>query len=180
MRVYRTRGGEANRSHQVRILRPIRGGKERHGSLERPFMSSAPTRTDPGTTRTDVGGASPAVPTEFADAVDKAIEAERRGSPRQPLKVEACLIPLGGTDAITCVSDDIGTGGMHVTVPVGYGLAVGQRHELILAMPGASPGTGRVLTGEGHYATVVRTQLRLGQGADQVSVGLRFDQPLVM
>ena len=143
-------------------------------------MSSAPTRTDPRTTKTDVGAPPPAVPAAFVDAVDNIVEAERRGSPRQPLKVEACLIPLGGTDAITCVSDDIGEGGMHVTVPIGYGLAVGQRHELILAMPGASSGAGRVLTGEGHYATVVRTQLRLGQGADQISVGLRFDQPLVM
>jgi len=103
---------------------------------------------------------------------------ERRGGTRRAINLNTCLIPLNGADAIRCRTDDVSEGGMHVTVPIGYGLAVGQRFELQLAAPGASLGMGPLLTAPGCYVTVVRTRLHVGADGDRVAVGLRFDQPL--
>lgn len=110
--------------------------------------------------------------------------AERREDHRRDMRLSACLIPLGSADDIHCTTDNIGELGMHVTVPIGFGIAVGQRYELVIAGPGAkSIGMGPLLTGGGSYATVVRTELHVGEAnasADAVGVGLRFDQPLVI
>jgi hypothetical protein len=116
-----------------------------------------------------------------SDVAESDVELERRMGLRRPLRVQASLLPLGDADAITCISDNIGEGGMHAVVPIGYGLAVGQRYELVLGEPGRSIDDSGVLTcGEGHYATVVRTELIIRDQGHQVGVGLRFDQPLVL
>ena len=125
-----------------------------------------------------------AFPLRSADVGDMALAdtlpVEHREFRRQAKQLRACLIPLGGADDIHCVTDDVGALGMHITVPVGFGLAVGQRYELRLAEPGASVGMGPLLVDSGHYATVVRTQLHMGEEGDhRIGVGLRFDQPLV-
>jgi hypothetical protein len=104
------------------------------------------------------------------------IFSDRRRAPRRGLQLRTCLMPLRGVDDISCFSDNISESGMHVTVPVGYGLAVGQRYELLVAAPGASVGLGPLLVGPGKYATVVRTQMQVGEGRDWIGVGLRFDQ----
>jgi hypothetical protein len=103
---------------------------------------------------------------------------ERRSGSRRYQRLRACLTPLSRADAIRCDTDNLGAGGIHVTVPVGYGIAVGQRFELQIAAPGASLGMGPLLTSPGYYATVVRTRLQLGAEGDHVGVGLRFDRPL--
>jgi hypothetical protein len=103
---------------------------------------------------------------------------DRRESARRPHRLRTCLMPLRGTDDISCLSDDVSVQGMHVTVPVGYGLAVGQRFELLVAAPGASVGLGPLLVGPGRFATVVRTRLQVGESDGWVGVGLRFDQPI--
>lgn len=106
--------------------------------------------------------------------------AERRTQPRIPDRLSACLVPLNGADEIVCETDDLAEGGIHVTVPVGYGIAVGQRFELKLAAPGASLGMGPLLTRAGHLATVVHSRLHVHDGEDHVGVGLRFDRPLAV
>lgn len=103
---------------------------------------------------------------------------ERRDGDRQPLTLNACLIPPGSEDDIFCTTDDVGELGMHVTVPVGYGMAVGQRYRLLLAQPGSTIGMGPLLPTEGISATVVRAELQRDTG--RIGVGLRFDQPLLM
>lgn len=105
---------------------------------------------------------------------------ERRCAPRLRDPVAATLRPLGGTQAITCPADNISEGGMRITAPIGFGLAVGQRFEVILR--GDDRGAvGSDLIGDGHYATVVRTEIVLDRGNrdDRVGVGLRFDQPVM-
>jgi len=114
-------------------------------------------------------------------SVDPGIEqsfAERRVQPRLPQRLCARLVPLCGADAIDCVTDDLGPGGMHVTVPGGYGVAVGQDFELKMAAPGASLGMGPLVSASGLRATVVRTKLRTNGKGGCVGVGLRFSQPL--
>jgi len=103
---------------------------------------------------------------------------ERRENARTAVELNACLVPLSGAAAIRCRTDNVAEGGMHVTVPVGYGVAVGQRYELLLAAPGASVGMGPLVTNAGSYATVVRTRLYIDPAGDRVGVGMRFDQPI--
>jgi len=122
------------------------------------------------------------VPTNPAQRVDTG---DRRSSPRVPLDMSASLIPLGSTQLLSCRADNIGEGGVHLTTSIGYGLGVGQRCELLLRNE-SRPGHGQSeAAGEGHYATVVRTEMRVGQdqgldAEDSVGIGLRFDQPLVL
>ena len=121
----------------------------------------------------------PTVPGEFVGQTD------RRSSPRVPLSMPASLIPLGSTELLNCRADNIGEGGVHLTTSIGYGLGVGQRYELLLRSEDAPSGVETPATGEGHYATVVRTEMQVGENGgkgaqDCVGVGLRFDQPLVL
>jgi hypothetical protein len=85
---------------------------------------------------------------------------------------------------LNCRIDNICEGGLHVTVPIGYGLGVGQRCEVLLSPQPTPPGAVAAGFGEGHYATVVRTQMHVeredcARTDDCVGVGLHFDQPLV-
>ncbi|HRX83662.1 MAG TPA: hypothetical protein P5572_01440 [Phycisphaerae bacterium] len=103
---------------------------------------------------------------------------ERRTNTRFPTHLHACLVPLSMADEIRCETDDVGEDGIHVTVPVGYGVAVGQRYEVQLAAPGATLGMGPLLTSPGQFATVVRTSLDADATGGSVGVGLRLDAPL--
>jgi hypothetical protein len=107
---------------------------------------------------------------------------ERREFTRQAQPVPAHLLPLGSSLGVQAVSDDISEGGMHLTVPVGFGIAVGQRCEVSLTLP-ATESNQRSSTR--CYATVVRTRISLGDQQagdreDRVGVGLRFDRPLYL
>jgi hypothetical protein len=143
------------------------------------FMDSTFTRIERPVHDDRVAVAGHAFDSEMIGAE---VELERRNGLRRPLRIKANLFPLGGADAISCTSDNIGEGGLHAVVPVGYGLAVGQRYELILGEPSRTTDDSGImlLPGEGHYATVVRTELIMKEHGDQVGVGLRFDQPLVL
>ncbi|MCH7814162.1 MAG: hypothetical protein IID40_09100 [Planctomycetes bacterium] len=106
---------------------------------------------------------------------------ERRSSARRTDGLWARLLTLDGEGMIHCQADDLGEGGLHLTPPVGFGFAVGQRYEVLLGGEGPD-GEPTNLTGEGHYATVVRTEF-LPDAQNQrghLGVGLRFDQPLVL
>ena len=83
-----------------------------------------------------------------------------------------------GCAGLIVPADNVAEGGMHLTSPVGYGLAVGQRYEILLGRE-EEDGRQSTLWGEGHYVTVVRTRFLIGE-SDRVGVGLRFDQPLVL
>jgi hypothetical protein len=104
---------------------------------------------------------------------------DRRLGPRCEGGYWASLLSLDGEEVIRCRPDNMGEGGLHFTAPVGYGFAVGQRYELLVGEADES-GAERSVVGEGHYATVVRTKFLMAESSDQVGVGLRFDQPLVL
>jgi len=62
------------------------------------------------------------------------------------------------------------------SAPIGYGLAVGQRFEILLGGPDEYEANPRLM-GRGQRGTVVRTRMDLGTDGDWVGVGLQFDQP---
>ena len=106
---------------------------------------------------------------------------ERRRCPRAPLPVSAALRTLAGGEIPARPADNVSESGLRLTVPVGFGLAVGQRYEVLLRRDGPD-GKSRDLVGEGHYATVVRTEILLHGKADddRVGVGFRFDSPIAL
>ncbi len=72
---------------------------------------------------------------------------------------------------------DLSETGVFVSAPIGYGMAVGQRFEILLGDATANEPNPRLL-GRGQYATVVRTRLDVGEDGDWVGVALEFDQPV--
>ena len=122
----------------------------------------------------------------LADAIAARAQAldsieERRRWPRSALPVTTTLRSMAGVQIPALHTDNLSEGGLRATVPIGFGVAVGQRYEVLLYAGGAS-GAAEALVGDGHYGTVVRTEIMLGtEGADdRVGVGLRFDTPILL
>jgi hypothetical protein len=123
------------------------------------------------TTRNAAGG------TESASA---AVEADRRVNHRIPVKLPTTLFGLDGSEVLRFTTDEVGEGGLRFQAPIGYGLAVGQRYQVVFPDEVTERGWGN-LVGDGHYATVLRTEMHANTGPDEhVTVGLRFDHPLVL
>jgi len=101
---------------------------------------------------------------------------ERRNSERQARDTEICLISLRGCEVLRCRLHDASEAGVYVSAPIGFGLAVGQRFEVLLGVDAANEPNPRLLS-PGPYATVVRTRVDVGSGGDSVGVALRFDRP---
>lgn len=108
--------------------------------------------------------------------------AERRDHLRKEADYWVSLLSLDGAEIFRNRTDNLGEGGLHVTAPVGYGFAVGQRYEVLVGAEESHDGQTD-LVGEGHYATVVRTKFLTGEGQHgdgHVGIGLRFDHPVVL
>ncbi len=95
---------------------------------------------------------------------------ERRLVPRIRKRVTAKVIGMDVAEVFRCATDDISASGLYVRLPLSSGLRVGQRCEVVLADD----------AGEGHYATVVRTEPIAKSPTPLVGAGLRFDQPLFL
>ena len=104
---------------------------------------------------------------------------ERRSSPRQSCVRDVCLLSLRGYEILHCRLHDLSASGLYVSAPIGYGLAVGQRFEVLLG-DGAGPRPSPRLMSGGHRASVVRTRMALSPGGDSIGVGLRFEQPVAV
>ena len=105
-------------------------------------------------------------------------EEERRGERRFAGTVNGRLMSLAGEEILDFEAFDVGEGGLSLNVPIGYGLAVGQRFEVTFT---TSDGNELAcVEGECRYATVLRTEMHADQNPPGVGVGLRFDQPLMV
>jgi len=100
---------------------------------------------------------------------------DRRCAQREQLPLAAEVRPVGVTEPHHCDIEDISEGGLFVFVPLSYGLNVGQRCEVVLSSMRASVSCP---TDEVCYATVVRTEVIVGESGKRLGAGLRFDQPL--
>ncbi len=101
--------------------------------------------------------------------------ADRRTESRAPAACELWMVGHQGGVILRCTCDNAGEHGMHLVVPLGYGIARGQRYELRSHFPGATPLTGFDFT-RSRWATVVHTELLIGGGEDRLGVGVVLDK----
>ena len=71
---------------------------------------------------------------------------ERRGSQRSRQEAEVCLISLRGCEVLRCQLHDVSDSGVYVSAPIGFGLAVGQRFEVLLHAESAKEPNPRLLS----------------------------------
>jgi hypothetical protein len=100
---------------------------------------------------------------------------ERRCEVRRPLSCDLWMIDHYGSTVLRCHCEDVSKNGMRLRVPLGYGVAEGQRYELRSHLPGMTPKTAWGFVGT-RWATVVRTQVYLDQNEDYLDVGVVLDQ----
>lgn len=101
---------------------------------------------------------------------------DRRAAVRQERAVTVHLLRDDGALIGPCRTNNVSLHGLHLTVPVGYGVAVGQRYEVRINA-GDGPSHDVVDTA---YATIVRTQVVTDGDHHCVHVGLRLDQPVYL
>lgn len=82
--------------------------------------------------------------------------------------------PIG----IPAECSNISQGGLYGVVPIGYGVAIGQRYkfQLTIGERGPEPGSRQVVSQQGE---VVRAELLLGEDGygDRVGIGVRLFGP---
>jgi hypothetical protein len=103
---------------------------------------------------------------------------ERRLEPRKPLRCDLWMVDHNGATVLRCRCIDVSDHGMRLRVPLGYGVADGQRYELRSHLPGTEPTSTFGGIGQ-RWATVVRTQIHLGGGEDHLDVGMVLDEQQV-
>lgn len=102
---------------------------------------------------------------------------EQRTWPRRSLRCPVQLIPLSGesspeiTDALTGTCLDFSEGGMYLTIPIGYGMAAGQRYIFRLNTRERGPEGEQVVLRQGM---IIRAELLLGGDGHQVGLAVRF------
>jgi hypothetical protein len=100
---------------------------------------------------------------------------ERRAEPRQPVFGSLWMVDHHGSTVLRCQCVEASRTGLRLRVPLGYGVAEGQRYELRSHLPGARPLTeGFDLTGS-RWATVVRAQFRVTDNEDYLDVAVTLD-----
>ena len=110
-------------------------------------------------------------------------EKERRQWPRRSLRCALTLIdntgePKSDPVVISAECSDVSNGGLYGIVPIGYGVAIGQRYtfQLTIGERGPEPGSRQVVSQQGE---IVRAELLLGESGygDRVGVGVRLFGP---
>lgn len=101
---------------------------------------------------------------------------ERRYEDRRPVSCDLWMIDHHGSTVLRCNCVEISKNGMRIRVPLGYGVAEGQRYELRSHLPGSVSTTSLGLVGS-RWATVIRTNLHINDGEDYLDVGVMLDQP---
>lgn len=124
----------------------------------------------PHTSAADGSVASSAAVTDSAEPV-----ADRRVESRAPAACELWMVGHNGGVILRCTCDNASEHGMHLAVPLGYGIARGQRYELRSHFPGTTPLAGFDFT-RSRWATVVHTELLFGEREDRLSVGVLLDR----
>jgi hypothetical protein len=99
---------------------------------------------------------------------------DRRAEAREPVSIVLWMVDHYGSTVLKCQCIESSPSGMRLRVPLGYGIAEGQRYELRSHLPGSHPVEGFGVIGA-RWATVVRTQVRLGEDEDHLDVGVLLD-----
>ncbi|MBN2446548.1 MAG: PilZ domain-containing protein [Phycisphaerae bacterium] len=99
----------------------------------------------------------------------------RRLEAREELRCDLWMVDHNGATVLRCRCVDASEHGMRLRVPLGYGVAEGQRYELRSHLPGSTANSSLGLAAQ-RWATVVRTQIHLGGGDDHLDVGVVLDE----
>jgi hypothetical protein len=105
---------------------------------------------------------------------EPALLSERRTEPREAVSGTLWMVDHHGSTILRCQCVERSSNSMRLRVPLGYGIAEGQRYELRSHLPGRQPVEGFGVVGS-RWATVVRTQVRLGEDDDHLDVGVLLD-----
>jgi hypothetical protein len=116
-----------------------------------------------------------AVPSPAASVSQPQCVLERRFEGRRSVACDLWMIDHHGSTVLRCRCLETSSSGMRLRVPLGYGVAEGQRYELRSHLPGARSTASLGLVGS-RWATVVRTQLSLDDKGDYLDVGVMLDQ----
>lgn len=105
---------------------------------------------------------------------------DRRQCPRRELCCDLFLIDDVMSDAtddaaIPGACLDVSDSGLYATVPLGYGVTLGQRYtfRLMVSERGPEPGAMQIVSQQG---VIVRTELLAGrdEGSDRLGIGVRL------
>ncbi len=99
---------------------------------------------------------------------------ERRSEPRQGVGACLWMIDHHGSTMLPCRCIDMSQNGMRLRVPLGYGVAEGQRYELRSHPRGVTPMSSLGVMAS-RWATVVRTEVHIGGSDDHLDVGVVLD-----
>jgi hypothetical protein len=104
---------------------------------------------------------------------------ERRATNRVRRQTATMVTPLGSTEGIACITENVSEGGAYVTAPFDCGLRLGDRCELVFgACLDSTTAQWSISCDTGAYATIIRTETATRDGEGAIGIGLRFDQPL--
>lgn len=109
--------------------------------------------------------------TVAVDAIDK------RRRIRRTASHDAYLIDASGRTVLRCHVQDLSRTGMYATVPVGFGLAVGQSYEIGLGRR-QEPRAARRYDVASCTGSIIRTDLLSSEDAHQLGIAVQFDMPL--
>ncbi|MCK6457063.1 MAG: hypothetical protein L6Q92_11105 [Phycisphaerae bacterium] len=102
---------------------------------------------------------------------------DRRDSERQPSEGDVWLVDAEGMKVVRCHTHDAGDSGFRGVVPIGYGLAVGQRFELRSGVsPDLRDDAGH--RSERRFGTIVRTELVTNGSQYHLAFAIRYDKPM--
>jgi len=107
---------------------------------------------------------------------------EKRQSPRQDLHCSALLIDHAGAKGsprtIPAECKNASRSGLFVIVPVGYGVAIGQRYDIQLVMeePIGGVSAPEIIS---HTGEIIRASLQFHENgyADRIGIGVRLSDP---
>lgn len=100
---------------------------------------------------------------------------DRRFEERSGADCDLWMIDHNGSTVLRCHCLETSSSGMRLRVPLGYGVAEGQRYELRSHLPGKNPRTpGFGLIGS-RWATIVRTEMHLEDAEEHIEVGVVLD-----
>lgn len=101
--------------------------------------------------------------------------AERRVQQRDDSYCHLWMVDHEGTTVLPCQCVNRSVRGMCLRVPLGYGVAEGQRYELRSHLPGQHPAPTFGVVGS-RWATVIWTHVELDGQSDHLNVGVVLDE----
>ena len=112
-------------------------------------------------------------PDLVANSSGNAAAIERRQNERVAADGEIWLVDGRGQAVAHGRIVDASPKGLQIRVPVGYGVAPGQRYDLHTNRPGTPPRAFGLTTH--RPGTIIRTRLRDANASAELEVGLQFD-----